>query len=141
MDDLPESAKPYHGPMKPPQPQPQPPPPTHGDGKPWSRWVAESNPTVLCALGKLTEEAGELIKINGRIIAQGLDGFAPTRLEDPRYNGESNIQSLEDEIADMEAWCLYTKVRFSLDRARITERRNRKVDKAIWWLGKPGDPM
>lgn len=112
--------------------------PHHSDDKPWHRWRAESNPLVIAVLGKTNEEANELGGIIGRIMCQGLDGFAPTREQDVRYNGESNIQSLMDEIADVRAWTTYTIDRLQLDRSYIRERTSRKYKKAVWWLGKPG---
>ena len=112
--------------------------PRHSDDKPWHRWEAESNPLVLAVLGKLGEETGELSQIIGRIVCSGIQSCAPTRAQDPRYNGETNTMMLENEIADVAAWSIYAIDRLGLNKARILERRDRKLQKANWWLGKPG---
>lgn len=129
-----DETKPYHGAFSP-EPEAA---PLHSDDKPWSRWIAESNPLVLACLGKLGEETGELSGIIGRIVCSGIQSCAPTRAQDPRYNGETNTSMLEDEIADVAAWSIYTIDRLGLDKRKIIERRDRKLKKAGWWLGAPG---
>lgn len=107
------------------------------DGKRWSNWPGERDPTVLRVLGKLGEECGELNTLIGRCVAQGLSDKAPARSQDPKYNGEANTLLLAMEIGDVIGWCRDAITRFGLDEQLIRERANRKQQKAAAWLGDP----
>jgi NTP pyrophosphatase (non-canonical NTP hydrolase) len=84
-----------------------------------SKWVPESNQTILRRVGKTGEECAELSKVCSRITIQGIDGVDPV-------TGESNRDALAKEIADVVAQC-YTTIRMLvLDDHAI---RNRVVEK------------
>jgi hypothetical protein len=57
-----------------------------------SKWVPESNQTILRRVGKTGEECAELSKVCSRITIQGIDGVDPV-------TGESNRDALAKAAA------------------------------------------
>jgi hypothetical protein len=92
-----------------------------------STWRPEPSPRVAAAMGKLTEECGELIAILGRCAAQGVDGIDPD-------TGKPNRRALEEEIADAMAlqWCVMTIL--ALDSQFIKRRYSEKIKIKSQWL-------
>lgn len=75
-------------------------------------------------LAKLMEEAGEVVQVAGKVLAYGLGEHPDGSLLKPR---------LEDEIADIEAACMFVARRLDLDEDRIAERRFRKLNLFREW--------
>lgn len=90
-----------------------------------SKWLPESSPQRAAALGKLTEEVGELAAILGRCAAQGVDGIDPD-------TGKPNITALEEEIADVRALSVVVINLLRLDPMR--DRMAHKIQIKTEWL-------
>ncbi len=82
-------------------------------------WHPMTDPVAVKTLGKLTEEAGELVAASARCVIQGIDEREPV-------TGKLNREWLEDEIADVMASSALTIELFGLDVKRIHERSLRK---------------
>lgn len=93
-----------------------------------STWIPTNDPILLSALGKLCEEAGELVSIISRIIIQGgLDECDPE-------TGKSNREALQEELADVQGLSnLVANVLF-LDHQGIDLRANKKYNMKAEWL-------
>jgi NTP pyrophosphatase (non-canonical NTP hydrolase) len=59
-------------------------------------WVPISNPVHQAILGKVTEEAGEVVSVTARCGIQGLSGVIPGK-------DKTNFMWLRDEMADLYA--------------------------------------
>lgn len=94
---------------------------------PPSPWIPETNPVRCAVLGKSVKELSELAGIVGRCQIQGIEGCEPV-------SGVTNLASLEDEIADVEALIEHLKIEFRLSHVRIRLRRQRKFDYLNAWL-------
>lgn len=81
-------------------------------------WVPETNPAALRRLGKTSEELGELGKVIGRIICQGLEGKDP--------DGTPNTIALVEEISDVYAQLDECVHLFGFDPSIVEARRKRK---------------
>lgn len=86
---------------------------------PLSNWQPITNKHDLAVLGKLSEEAGELVAAISRCIIQGLNECEPT-------TGKVNSQWLAEEIADVKALIVLAEERLLLDRTAILQRQRRK---------------
>lgn len=82
-------------------------------------WLPERDLIRRQVLNKLTEEAGELLQIVGRCLAQGLDEADPK-------TGKPNIEALADEIADITAAILWLRGVITLPPS-IEPRTTRKL--------------
>jgi hypothetical protein len=91
-----------------------------------SPWVAEPDPILRAALGKLCEEAGELIAAASRCLIQGLDGVEPE-------TQRPNLRWLENEVADVTAALTVVRERIVFDHTRIEERTRLKADHFRRW--------
>lgn len=91
-----------------------------------NKWIPESEPAILRRVGKTAEEAAELIKVCNRIVIQGLQGVDPS-------TGKSNLQALEEEVADVMAQCQVTIARFALDGPRLYARIEQKRGQMDEW--------
>jgi hypothetical protein len=80
-----------------------------------SPWQPTSNKVDLAVLGKLSEELGEAQQIVARCIIQGI-------WESDPITGETNIEMLEKELADVEACTGITIERFDLDYNKMSSR-------------------
>jgi NTP pyrophosphatase (non-canonical NTP hydrolase) len=89
-------------------------------------WKLEENPLIRRRLGKLTEEAGELLAIIGRIGVQGIDGVDPD-------NRVVNRQALTDELADVQAQIGCTVLALSLDQGYMAHRTAKKIRMMDEW--------
>ncbi len=91
-----------------------------------SEWVPTTNLLELRRLGKTCEELGELVAVLGRSICQGLEGIDPA-------SGESNIERITKESADVLAQIGCNVEAFKLDRARIMNRAAHKEALMAEW--------
>lgn len=98
-----------------------------------SPWKPITNETDLKHLGKLGEEAGELVTAVSRTIIQGIDGI------DPKTN-QVNREWLEDEMADVMALVAHNIRHFKLNEARVMERMEAKMKYAEPWLKATSPP-
>lgn len=89
-------------------------------------WHPITDAVDLKHLGKLNEEAGELVSATARCIIQGIDECEPV-------TGKCNREWLEDEIADVEAGIALAKERFHLRVDRIARRRDKKIIHLSRW--------
>lgn len=80
-----------------------------------NKWTPTTNLLELRRLGKTCEELGELVAALGRTICQGLDGVDPA-------SGETNIERITKESADVIAQLGCNVEAFRLDRERIAAR-------------------
>lgn len=89
-------------------------------------WHPITDKVDLKHLGKLGEEAGELVSAVCRCTIQGIDEVHPeTR--------KPNREWLEDEIADVLAGCYLTIENFNLDQDRMDKRILHKMDRLRSW--------
>jgi len=91
-----------------------------------SKWIPTTNLLELRRLGKTCEELGELIAVLGRTICQGIDGVDPA-------SGETNIERITKESADVLAQIGCNIEAFHLDRARIQARVEHKQGRMAEW--------
>lgn len=91
-----------------------------------SPWRVERKAKVLRRVGKTGEEAAELIKILFRIVIQGLEGIDPA-------TGKTNVEAMEEEIADAYLQLDLSVEQFDLDPKRIVERMERKRANMVEW--------
>lgn len=77
-------------------------------------------------IGKLGEEASELVSAICRCMIQGIDGKEPV-------SGKVNRAWLEEEIADVKASIELTEERFNLDTEFIAARARRKKKHLLTW--------
>lgn len=89
-------------------------------------WHPITDPIDLKHLGKLNEEAGEMIAATSRVIIQGLYGQEPN-------TKKVNRVWLEEEIADVVANIELVVDHFKLDVQAIRERSNSKKAKLAEW--------
>lgn len=90
-------------------------------------WLPENDLIRRQVLNKLTEEAGELLQIVGRCLAQGVDQ------SDPK-TGKPNIEALADEIADVTAAIIWLRTTLTLS-AGFEARAARKLAGFREWQG------
>lgn len=95
-------------------------------------WHPMTKAIDLKHLGKLAEEAGELVAAASRCIIQGIDEKEPD-------TGKLNRVWLEQEIADVLANCMLVRTHFQLDVDRINERTLAKMGKLRVWHNMLGD--
>ena len=95
-----------------------------GKSEPTPAWQPVTDKVTVKRLSKLMEEAGELISVCARCLAQGLDGVNPD-------NGKSNRRWLEEELSDVAANLDLVHEHFTLDtdfiQARMAEKRERQL--------------
>lgn len=91
-----------------------------------SKWMPETNPSILRRIGKTDEEIHELGKVLARIIIQGMAGVDPS-------TGVPNRAALTDEIADVYAQLDETVEMFELDSLQIQLRRKVKREQMKEW--------
>lgn len=91
-----------------------------------TKWEPTTNLMELRRLGKTCEELGELVAVLGRTICQGLDGIDPS-------SGESNIERITKESADVIAQIGCNVQAFQLDQARIDARVAYKTSQMAEW--------
>lgn len=89
-------------------------------------WHPMSDPVDLKHMGKLLEEAGELVAASSRCVVQGIDEVEPD-------TGKPNREWLEDEIADVLAGCELATAHFGLDAKRIFDRAEKKKAQLRAW--------
>lgn len=93
-------------------------------------WHPITDAVDLKHLGKLGEEAGELVSAASRCTIQGIDEREPV-------TGKINREWLEDEIADVRANSELVIQRFNLDEARIAARAEKKKRYLRLWHDMP----
>lgn len=98
------------------------------EGRRPSKWVPLTELQELAALGKLGEEAGELVSIICRTIIQG-----GTQHKDPE-TGVTNGDNLQDEIADVIGLCRLVARIYGFDTSYIEGRAKKKFDMKMDWL-------
>lgn len=89
-------------------------------------WLPESRTVIHQALGKAAEEAGELSTILSRCLIQGLDE------KDPE-SWKPNLDSLAEELADVEAATEWLFELLDLDVEAHNARAGRKLDGFRRW--------
>lgn len=99
-----------------------------------SDWAPIDNKHDLAVLGKLIEEAGELVSAAARCLIQGIDEKQPV-------TGKVNKEWLEDEIADCMALQITAISRLGLNLVRILERRDRKMEYKKPWFDALANPI
>lgn len=92
----------------------------------YNPWHPISDPVDLKHLGKLAEEAGELVSACNRCIIQGVDEAEP-------FTKKINRQWLQDEIADVLANAQLVIDRFDLNEDEITARVVTKAQRLREW--------
>lgn len=95
-----------------------------------SPWKPVVDTNDIKHLGKLGEEAGELVNAICRTLIQGLDGVNPT-------NGESNREWLENEMADVLGMIAHNIKHFKLNEDRIMARMEAKMAYIKPWFEMP----
>ncbi len=93
---------------------------------PMSPWAPTTNLKELRRLGKTLEELGELVAVLGRTVCQGLDGIDPA-------SGESNIERMTKESADVIAQIACNVDAFRLDHSTIMDRAEQKQGQMAEW--------
>lgn len=93
------------------------------DAQPWQPMKSKKG---LKVLGKLAEEAGELIAAVSRCVIQGPLGTEPV-------SKKMNKHWLEDEIADVLAGVELTINHFKLNREYIEGRKQKKIQHLRVW--------
>lgn len=91
-----------------------------------SPWKVTTDPLTLRRMGKLGEEAGELLAVTNRVVIQGIDEVDPS-------SGKTNRQRLTDEVADVIAQCETTIRDLGLDQNYIAERVLKKCMQMFEW--------
>lgn len=91
-----------------------------------SKWIPTTDLMTLRRLGKTCEELGELVAVLGRTICQGLDGVDPA-------SGESNIERITKESADVLAQIGCNVEAFRLDQELINARAADKSGQMAEW--------
>lgn len=76
-------------------------------------------------LSKLAEECGEVLQVIGKLIQ--------TRGEFKHWNVPDLKVALEDEIADVQAACVFVMLKCNLDQVRLSKRFSEKLDKFEAW--------
>lgn len=89
-------------------------------------WHPMTRPIDLKHIGKLAEELSEAGAAASRCLIQGIDEREPVTLK-------SNREWLEDELADVLANIELVTAHFGLDRVRMLERRERKMNHLRRW--------
>ena len=84
-------------------------------------WTPTTDLLILRRMGKMMEEAGELVGVASRAIIQGIEEADPE-------TGRTNRLRLEEEIADVYAQLDATVAALKLRPGFITVRRARKRD-------------
>lgn len=90
-------------------------------------WQPITNAADIAHLGKLIEELNELSNVAARCLIQGLDGI------DPKTTN-TNVENLENEIADVLSLIENNTDYFELDRNRIQSRMKDKLEYTGAWL-------
>lgn len=91
-------------------------------------WIPMDQPREIKLHSKFAEELGELSAVNGRCMAQGLDGVNSD-------NDKVNQRWLEEELADVMA-CMGLIIQFQeLDMDFIDQRSREKTEKILKWVG------
>lgn len=93
---------------------------------PMNKWTPTTDLMTLRRLGKSCEELGELVAVLGRSICQGLDGIDPA-------SGESNIDRITKESADVMAQIECNARAFNLDTEAMNARQAHKVSLMAEW--------
>lgn len=96
-------------------------------------WQPMTRPIDVAHLGKLGEELNEAGAAKDRCLIQGIDEREPVTLK-------PNREWLEDELADVLANIELVTVHFGLDRLRILERRERKMNHLRRWHALIAEP-
>lgn len=91
-----------------------------------SKWTPTTELLTLRRLGKSCEELGELVSVLGRTICQGLEGIDPA-------SGQSNIERMTKESADVLAQIECNVRAFRLDRDGIGARVEHKLGLMAEW--------
>lgn len=89
-------------------------------------WIPEDDKVTLAVLGKLGEELNELGAAVSRCVIQGARELHPV-------TGKSNLQWLEEEIADVIAGCQIATTHFNLSQERIGKRIVMKTEHKLAW--------
>lgn len=89
-------------------------------------WRVERDARIIRRVGKLGEECAELMKVIFRINIQGLHGIDPA-------SGKSNLQCLQEEVADVNVQCDLTIEHFKMNCGEIVERMDRKRSHMREW--------
>lgn len=92
-----------------------------------SDWRREPDERVNFVVGKLGEEAGELVTRCCRVMIQGLHAIDPD-------TGKPNLHHLADEIADVEALIALAKWFLPVDILSIHHRGARKYAYKLPWI-------
>ena len=93
-----------------------------------AHWVPTQSIWIQAVLGKLTEEAGELISAASRCQIQGLEEKHPD-------TGKLNREWLQDEIADVLALVEIINQNITeLDAEQVQERCQKKFESLSRWL-------
>lgn len=93
----------------------------------YAPWVPMIDPASVKALGKLAEEAGELVAVASRCIIQGIDEKIPE-------SDKTNRDWLEQELADIFANAEIVCEHFALNYDRINSRMSKKKRLLERWL-------
>ena len=91
-----------------------------------SPWMPEQDAYRLRRLGKSLEELGELVAVLGRAVCQGVAGVDPA-------SGETNLERMLKESADVVAQIGCNVEAFSLDQARMQARVVEKAGQMALW--------
>lgn len=89
-------------------------------------WTPDPCPKQARRIGKTLEELAELSKILARISIQGLDAVDPK-------TGVSNLQSLQEETADVQAQINLNVAFFRMDQDMLLNRIEKKEDQMTQW--------
>lgn len=92
----------------------------------YNPWHPMKDPVDLKTLGKLAEEAGELVSAASRCMIQGIDEAEP-------FTKKINRDWLQDECADVLANIQLVIERFELDQDAITARVVTKCQRLREW--------
>jgi len=96
------------------------------DDKPLNPWVPMSDPLDVAVLGKLMEEASELVSAAARCLIQGVGEIEP-------ITGKPNREWLADEIADVIANLKKAAAHFGLSETDIFARALMKEGRLDRW--------
>ena len=80
---------------------------------------------VWPGISKLLEEAGEVVQVGGKLL--GTDG-----VED-HWDGTNLRTRLEEELADLQAAISFVVEKNDLDKDRITQRKQAKLQQFCKW--------
>lgn len=90
-------------------------------------WQPITDPIQIAVLGKLGEELNELGAAVSRALIQGVDGIDPD-------TDRANRRLIADEIADVEAMILHTRMLLEVPNYQTAGRRDRKFEFIRKWL-------